>query len=254
MGETTGISWCDHTVNYWLGCHEVGPGCDNCYARHLVETRFKRATWGVKTERVRTSAALRGKAATWNNRAQDFLAKHGHLPRVFVNSLSDVFDKQAPDEWRQEIWDHITRLDLLNWILVTKRIGNAAKMLPAQRVNPPRLWRPNLIILATVVNQTEWDRDKRSLMALQLAGFRVGLSIEPCLGPIDLGACSWLDWIICGGESRQGGVPGRDMPEAVALSLRSQADRRRVPFHLKQMSNGAPIPAALQLQQFPAGW
>lgn len=46
MGEVTAISWCDHTMNYWIGCTRVSPACDGCYAAHLMETRHKRVTWG----------------------------------------------------------------------------------------------------------------------------------------------------------------------------------------------------------------
>lgn len=33
MGEFTGITWADHTSNWWWGCDEVTNACDNCYAR-----------------------------------------------------------------------------------------------------------------------------------------------------------------------------------------------------------------------------
>ncbi len=32
MGDKTGISWTDSTMNFWEGCTKVGPGCDHCYA------------------------------------------------------------------------------------------------------------------------------------------------------------------------------------------------------------------------------
>lgn len=30
MAAATGISWCDATQNFWIGCTKVGPGCDHC--------------------------------------------------------------------------------------------------------------------------------------------------------------------------------------------------------------------------------
>ena len=131
MGDVTGISWADSTVNYWLGCHEVGPGCDNCYARHLVEDRFKRATWGADTPRVQTAEATRRKVHTYQRAAAAFREDHGRSRIVFVNSLSDTFDKAAPQAWRDEIFADIEACPDVNFYLVTKRLPNVVKMMPA---------------------------------------------------------------------------------------------------------------------------
>jgi protein gp37 len=40
MSEKTKIAWCDSTGGPWLVCTEVSPGCANCYARDLAETRL----------------------------------------------------------------------------------------------------------------------------------------------------------------------------------------------------------------------
>jgi len=45
MGETTGISWTDHTFNPWWGCTKVSPGCDNCYAE-AFDKRVGGEHWG----------------------------------------------------------------------------------------------------------------------------------------------------------------------------------------------------------------
>jgi protein gp37 len=41
MSETTAIEWCRATGGPWLGCTEVSPGCAECYARDLLETRLQ---------------------------------------------------------------------------------------------------------------------------------------------------------------------------------------------------------------------
>ena len=40
MSEQTKIQWATHTGSPWFGCTEVSPGCSNCYARTLAETRL----------------------------------------------------------------------------------------------------------------------------------------------------------------------------------------------------------------------
>ncbi len=77
-------------------------------------------------------------------------------------------------------------------ILSAARIGNAAKMLP------PDWPYPHVGLMATLENQVVWDRDFPKLMATPAAWH--GVSCEPLLGPIDIGAAK-PDWLITGGES-----------------------------------------------------
>ena len=39
MGQVTGIEWCDHTYNPWIGCTKVSPACDYCYAEAQEDRR-----------------------------------------------------------------------------------------------------------------------------------------------------------------------------------------------------------------------
>ena len=47
--------------------------------------------------------------------------------RVFCASLADVFDNEAPPAWRAELLALISGTPNLDWLLLTKRIGNVAK-------------------------------------------------------------------------------------------------------------------------------
>jgi protein gp37 len=49
------IEWTHHTFNPWIGCTKVSPGCANCYAETLMDTRWQRVNWGKGNERQRTS-------------------------------------------------------------------------------------------------------------------------------------------------------------------------------------------------------
>jgi protein gp37 len=130
--------------------------------------------------------------------------------RVFCASLADVFDNEAPQEWRDDLWQLLRETPNLRWILLTKRIGNARKMLPAD-------WPfPNAGLMATLANQEEWDRDWPKLEAIP-ATWR-GVSAEPLLGPIDIGDAR-PDWIITGGES---GPTRRPLDMDAVRSIRDQ--------------------------------
>jgi len=121
---------------------------------------------------------------------------------VFCSSLADVFDNEAPEGQRERLWDTIRRTPFLTWQLVTKRIGNAAKMLPAD-------WGsgyPNVWLISTIVNEDEARRDLGKLYDVP-ANVR-GVSYEPALGAVDWDfffRAGRIDWLIVGGESRQDG-------------------------------------------------
>ena len=250
MAENSKIEWCDHTFNPWEGCQKVGPGCDNCYA----ETRNARfgggvaVNWGPGAPRRRTSAANWRQPLAWERGHSDFTTLHNRRQRVFCASLADVFDNEAPAAWRAELFALIGLTPHLDWLLLTKRIGNVPKMM--DQPGMPKDGMPaNVWLGATVVNQEEADRDIPKLLAVP-ARVRF-LSIEPMLGPVDLGAV-WvpnvvlrnmvmaiyrLDWVICGGES---GPKARPMQREWARSLRDQCESAGVPFLFKQWGEWRP--------------
>ena len=216
MGENSAISWTDHTFNPWLGCTKVGPGCDHCYAETLMDTRHGRVHWGLGQQRSRTKTW--GEPRRWNRKA----AKTGYRPRVFCASLADVFDNEVEPSWRDDLWQLIRETPLLHWMLLTKRIGNVPKMVPAD-------WPfAHVGIMATIVNQEEWDRDFHKLMAVSAPWH--GVSAEPLLGMIDMGNAK-LDWLITGGES---GPNFRPLDMNAVRFLRDQCDRNGIAFHHKQ--------------------
>lgn len=199
MAEVTAISWTDSTFNPWIGCTEVstaasgGGGCDDCYARALdARHRWGGAThWGAGVPRMRTSEGYWKKPLTWNNKAK----ASGKPWRVFCASLADVFDNEVSQVWRDDLFHLIAETPALTWLLLTKRIGLAAKMMQGY-------WAmPNVWIGATIVNQMEADRDVPKLLATP-AAIRF-VSYEPALGPVDWSRFPGIDWIIVGGASRQ---------------------------------------------------
>jgi protein gp37 len=216
MAEQSAISWTDATFNPWIGCTRVSPACDRCYAARDNERRHWVAGWGSGVPRHRTKTW--GDPLKWNRTA----AKTGYRPRVFCASLADVFDNEVVQSWRDDLWQLLRETPLLRWILLTKRIGNAAKMLP------PDWPFQNAGLMATLENQPVWDRDFPKLMATPAAWH--GVSAEPLLSKIDIGDAK-PNWIITGGESGPGFRP-LDM-DAVR-SLRDQCARNGVAFHHKQ--------------------
>ncbi|MGF6547187.1 protein gp37 [Paraburkholderia youngii] len=130
MSQNSKIEWTDHTFNSWEGCQKVGPGCDHCYAE-TRNARFAGGTpinWGPGAPRRRTSAANWRKPLQWNAQHDEFFAKHGRRQRVFCASLADVFDNEVDPLWRRDLFELIERTPDLDWLLLTKRIGNVSDM------------------------------------------------------------------------------------------------------------------------------
>jgi len=225
MGENTKIEWAHHTFNGWIGCTKVGTGCDNCYAADLSQARLG-VPWGAGQPRRHTAASTWKLPRRWNNRA----AKEGVRYRVFCSSLADVFDNEVPAEWRAELFQLIRETPHLDWLLVTKRIGNVRKMVEAacgMEGLPKNVW-----LGITVVTQAEADRDVPKLREIQ-ASIRF-LSMEPLLERVDISGFlreRAIDWVIVGGES---GPNARPMNKDWAVLLRDQCANEGVPFLFKQ--------------------
>jgi protein gp37 len=283
MSEQTGIEWCDSTFNPWIGCTKVGPGCDHCYAEQRMDTRLKKVNWGAGQPRKRTSAAnwrlpikwnsapfyecpdcgMRGDAKTMGDDPKEckHLNAYPARRRVFCASLADVFDNEVDPAWRIDLFELIAATPNLDWLILTKRIGNVMPMCSGDGLMfdmiCQRVW-----LGATIVNQEEADRDIPKLLDTP-AAVRF-LSMEPLLGPVLLSAYDhdflegWtvepvccgrpgseccgcpdpsqvqtprIDWVIVGGESGQGARP---MHPDWVRSLRDQCAAAGVPYLFKQ--------------------
>lgn len=269
MGEDSKIEWTNHTFNSWWGCTKVSPACDHCYAEAWAKRTGFPDLWGVNAGRRTFAVKHWMQPERWNAAA----AKEGVRHRVFCNSMSDVFDNHPGIvAEREKLWDVIRDTPHLDWLMLTKRIGNVKHMLPAD-------WGDgyaNVWLGISVVNQDEADRDIPKLLATP-ARVRF-LSCEPLLGPIDLfafhaGQCTicagageviangptttfpedddgmmrcWdchgtglcednegLSWVICGGES---GAGARSMSLDWALNLHNECVSQNIPFFMKQLS------------------
>jgi protein gp37 len=265
MMKNSEISWTDHSFNPWIGCTKVSPACDNCYAETLMDKRMHVVQWGAGQPRKRTSEKNWMEPFRWDAESK----ANGVRYRVFCASIADVFDNEVPNAWRADLFRLIAKTPNLDWLLLTKRIGNAAEMLRVSAnaaygdtSRPPQwqaeMW-PNVWIGATICNQEEADRDVPKLLALPAA--KRFLSIEPLLGAIDLRSIkipirpvrrldyatempldalvghmggsptNTIDWVIVGGES---GNKARPTHPDWVRSLRDQCVQTRTPFHFKQ--------------------
>jgi protein gp37 len=236
MAENSKIEWTDHTFNPWIGCQNVSPGCDHCYAEVMMDHRYGKVKWGPHGERVRTAPA------NWRKPLQWAKAAIGR-PRVFCASLADVFDNKAPEGARADLFGLIRQTPQLDWLLLTKRPQNIVKMLPAD-------WGTgyaNVWLGTTCEDQKHYDMRWPVLAAVPAAVRFV--SYEPAIGALTLpGTGPYPDWLICGGES---GTGARFMRPDWARDIMNQCAEVGTAFFMKQMTSKKPVPEHLMVRQWP---
>lgn len=239
MAENSKIEWTDHTFNPWIGCQKVSPGCDHCYAESLSK-RYGWVEWGPHGERKRTSEANWKKPRQWAKAARGTSKR----PRVFCSSLADVFDNQVEPSWRIDLFNLIAETEELDWLLLTKRPENIAKMLPTN-------WNvadySNVWLGTTCEDQERYDR--RWPILDDIPAVVHFISYEPAIGPLRLhNGPQQPDWLICGGESGPG---ARMMDPDWADDIKVDCQHAGVSFFMKQMTGKKPIPDYLMLREFP---
>ncbi len=201
MAQNSKIEWTDHTFNPWVGCTNISPGCDHCYAEAWSK-RSGLVKWGNNPQR-RTSEAYWRSPLKWQAASAAFMAKHGRRQRVFCASLADVFDNKVDNSWRKHLFDLIEATPSLDWLLLTKRPQNIARMLPSGW--PSNGW--NNVWLGTTTEQQQYFDQRWPVLASIPAAIRF-ISYEPAIGPVRLKPVGpQPDWLISGGESGHGARP-----------------------------------------------
>lgn len=218
MSDKSAIEWTDATWNPVTGCTKVSPGCDHCYAYTFAE-RFR----GVPGHPYEQGFDLK----LWPERLELPL-KWRRPRRIFVNSMSDLFHKDVPDEFIRQVFEVMVEADWHIYQVLTKRSPRLAKLgqtLP---------WRPH--IWAGVSIETDryiWRADHLRKVPAHIRF----ISAEPLLGPLDHLNLDGIHWLISGGESGPGHRPCD--PEWVR-DLRDRCLAEGVSFFHKQWGGRSP--------------
>lgn len=186
--------------------------------------------WGPSAERHITKTW--GDPLKWNKEAEE----RGSRSSVFAFSLGDVFEDRAElNEHRARLWKMIKSTTHLDWMVLTKRPENIAKMLPDDWGNGYE----NVALFVSTENQVTFD-ERVAILRATPARYR-GLSCEPLIGPIRMepGSLDGIDMIIVGGESSP---KARPMNPAWARHIRDACARDGVKFFFKQWGNWSPDP------------
>lgn len=206
MSDKTKIEWCDATWNPVYGCSRVSEGCRHCYAEGLAARFHKPGQWG---EGLTRGGKWAGKVTLAEAKMTQPL-RWRKPRRIFVNSLSDLFHPNVPDEWIDLIFAVMALCPQHTFIVLTKRparmreylsseetIGRIADAIqpmrkdthpvgPLPHVEPGDRWwpLPNVWLGVSVEDQPTANERIPDLLATS-AAVRI-VSAEPLLGPINL--------------------------------------------------------------------
>jgi protein gp37 len=216
MADSTAIEWTDATWNPVTGCTKISAGCDHCYAERFSE-RF-RGIPGHPFERG-FDLTLRPERLL-----QPLSWKASKM--IFVNSMSDLFHKQVPIPFVDEVFDTMEKAAWHTFQILTKR---SSRMRDYVNRRYGGVTAPSHIWLGTSIE--DGSRKSRIRHMRQMNASIRFLSVEPLIGPMGKVDLEGIDWVIVGGES---GPKARPMHPDWVREVRDQCNEARVAFFFKQ--------------------
>lgn len=208
------IEWTESTWNPITGCTKISTGCKFCYAE-VMARRLK----AMGQEKYRNGFKLTLHPETLQ---EPFSWKKPKM--IFVNSMSDLFHKDVPIDYIQQVFQVIKSNPQHVFQILTKR----ADILRYYDSEGWLEWSHNLWMGVTVENSETMHR----IDNLRNTDARVKfLSCEPLLSSLPDMNLKNIDWVIAGGES---GRTPRPMNEEWVIDIKEQCEKANVAFYFKQ--------------------
>lgn len=199
---TTKIEWTDETWNPVTGCSKVSEGCRNCYAEMIALRKLQPYDTGLPW----TAANAEANVVLHEDRLDKPL-RWKRPRRIFVNSMSDLFHDQVPDEFIDRVVAVMALSPQHTFQVLTKRPermrryfadewrfalieGTAQKLHHERTGEDPSLWLavtelPSNVRLGVSVEDQETADERIPFLLRTPAAVRF-VSAEPLLGPLDL--------------------------------------------------------------------
>lgn len=218
MSLQSQIEWTDATWNPITGCTEVSPGCDHCYARVFAE-RWR----GVPGHYYEQGFDLR----LWPERLA-YPLRWKKPRRIFVNSMSDLFHQEVPDEYIIKVLETMQQANWHTYQVLTKRPSRLRRLIPQLSAVLGAKWPRHIWFGVSVETaQYEWRVDELRKVPSPIRF----VSAEPLLGPLTTINLTDVHWLIVGGES---GRDNRPCSVEWVRQLRDLCAQRSVAFFFKQ--------------------
>ena len=212
MAALSRIEWTHSSWNPVTGCSKVSSACDHCYAEWMA-----RRLQGMGVAKYRNGFEV---------------TTHQHMllrpfewrtpKKIFVNSMSDLFHKEVPDEFIEKVFDVMQHADHHNYQVLTKRSQRLAA-LASQMALTENIWMG--VSVETEDYLFRIDHLRQTPAAVKF------ISFEPLIEPITDLDLTGIDWVIVGGQSGPGARP---MLKEWVTDIRDECLEASVPFFFKQ--------------------
>jgi protein gp37 len=232
MGDKTGIEWTQATWNPVVGCSILSAGCTHCYAMreaHRLATKLGIGKYAGTTTETKAGPV-------WNGTVR-LHAPHLDQPlrwrrprRIFVNSMSDLFHEDMPDEEIDKVFAVMALAHWHTFQVLTKRPERMLRWFTKERSRTAVVECCAELYVSHPHLAGRWPFDKDRAVAVGLNGWSA-IWKNNGIGR------AWVDWVVCGGES---GPRARPMHPDWARSLRDQCAAAGVPFLFKQWGEFEP--------------
>ena len=212
MAANSKIEWTESTWNPITGCTKISSGCQNCYAERMA---YRLQAMGQPNYKNGFKLTLHEEALE--------IPLHWKKPKmIFVNSMSDLFHKDVPFDFIQQVFEVMGNAYWHTFQVLTKRSERLKETSSKLR------WADNIWMGVSIENDTNRDRLGNLVACHSAVKF---LSLEPLLGPLYNLDLTKVDWVIAGGESGPG---ARIIKEEWVTDIRNQCISANVPFFFKQ--------------------
>jgi protein gp37 len=206
------IEWTNATWNPLTGCTKISPGCKHCYAERMSK----------RLQAMGNRNYANGFSLTLHEHMLDMPFSWRKPKRIFVNSMSDLFQDEVPLSFIQAVFAVMRKASQHQFQVLTKRGERLLEL------NKKLKWAPNIWMGVSVESKKYAFR----IDLLRATDAHVKfLSLEPLLGPLQNLELSGIDWVIVGGES---GPKARPMDPAWVREIRDQCRAAEVAFFFKQ--------------------
>ena len=212
MATKSHIEWTESTWNPLTGCNKVSPGCKHCYAERMAK----------RLHAMGQPNYANGFKLTLHPQALEIPLGWKKPQIIFVNSMSDLFHKDVPVDFIQQVFDVMRRAHWHTFQVLTKRSERLLEL------DPQIEWPDNVWMGVSVENEDYKFRIDDLRRTHAKTKF---LSLEPLLGPLHRLSLRDINWVIVGGESGPGARP---IAEEWVVDIRDQCHAKHVPFFFKQ--------------------
>lgn len=212
MATQSSIEWTEMTWNPVTGCTKVSEGCRHCYAERMA----------LRLRAMGNRRYVNGFEVTLHDDLVDLPRKMRQPRLIFVNSMSDLFHEDVPEDFIARVFDTMAACPQHTFQVLTKR-SRRLKEMSGNLPWPDNVWMGVSVEDERVVKRID---DLRQVPAAVRF-----LSCEPLLGPLDDMNLDGIGWVIVGGESGPG---ARSMERVWVKSILKQCRRAKVPFFFKQ--------------------